>query len=412
MARTRTITRILGAAAVAAPLLAGAAGLHAAAPVQAAGNVHAVAATTPLKSAIHPNARIELSQTPAVTGTVASTVPGNGDVNPYGVALVPRTMGTLLRGHLLISNFNSQDAAGRGDTIVQIGPDDGTQRLFTQLNPGQLAGSCTGVGAGGVGLTTALTVLKRGYVIVGSLPTKDGKPETAAAGCLIVLDTMGHVVRTITAPDISGPWDMTALDQGATATLFVTNALNGSKAALKKGTSQGTVVRLQLSVPNPGQGVPRVLTNTVIASGFAERTDPAALVLGPTGVGLGRDGTLYVADTLENRIAAIPDALTRSDDAYTGRDLTEGGDLNGPLGLIIAPNGDILTANGNDGKLVRTTPDGTQSKAVLIDGTPSQGNPPGAGALFGLTVSLGGHQIYFGDDATNSLNRVTVAQTM
>jgi sugar lactone lactonase YvrE len=188
--------------------------------------------------------------------------------------------------------------------------------------------------------------------------------------------------------------------------------LNGSRASLAHGNDGGTVVRLGLSLPYPGQGIPRVVSNTVIASGFEERTDPAALALGPTGLGLGRDGTLYVADTLENRIAAIPDALTRQDSAYTGRDLTAGGGLNGPLGLTILPNGDILTANGNDGKMVHITPDGTQAKAVLVDGTPSQGNPPGAGALFGLAVSLGGHQIYFGDDATNTLNRVAIAETM
>ena len=50
----------------------------------------------------------------------------------------------------------------------------------------------------------------------------------------------------------------------------------------------------------------------MIATGFPERTDPAALVVGPTGVGLGRNGTLYVADSVNNRIAAIPDALFRT----------------------------------------------------------------------------------------------------
>ncbi|HME11981.1 MAG TPA: hypothetical protein VKF79_03905, partial [Candidatus Acidoferrum sp.] len=39
--------------------------------------------------------------------TVASTVPANGDINPYGIVLVRQTIGNLQKGHVLISNFNS-----------------------------------------------------------------------------------------------------------------------------------------------------------------------------------------------------------------------------------------------------------------------------------------------------------------
>jgi len=53
------------------------------------------------------------------------------------------------------------------------------------------------------------------------------------------------------------------------------------------------------------------------ASGFGQIVDPDALVIGPTGLSL-CDGTLYVADTLYNRISAIPNALTRTTDAYAG----------------------------------------------------------------------------------------------
>ena len=39
--------------------------------------------------------------------TIASTVPGNGDVNPYGTVVIQRTQGDLQRGNVLISNFNN-----------------------------------------------------------------------------------------------------------------------------------------------------------------------------------------------------------------------------------------------------------------------------------------------------------------
>ena len=55
--------------------------------------------------------------------TVASTVPPNGDVNPYGVAIVPNTIGNLQAGNILVSNFNnSANLQGTGTTIVQITP--------------------------------------------------------------------------------------------------------------------------------------------------------------------------------------------------------------------------------------------------------------------------------------------------
>jgi sugar lactone lactonase YvrE len=146
------------------------------------------------------------------------------------------------------------------------------------------------------------------------------------------------------------------------------------------------------------------VVRTVIASGFGERTDPVALVIGPTGVGLGFDGTLYVADTLASRIAAIPQALFRITSAGTGTTISQGEALNGPLGLAIGPNGDILTVNGGDGNIVETTPGGTQVAVEPLDTTPTPPGLPGNGALFGLAVAPGGAGVYFVDDDTNTLN--------
>ena len=92
----------------------------------------------------------------------------------------------------------------------------------------------------------------------------------------------------------------------------------------------------------------------VIARGFGEHSDPAALVVGPTGLALGRSGTLYVADSVGNRIAAVSHALTRHHAVWMGRTVTRNGALNVPLGLIVAPGGDILTVNAGDGRLLET----------------------------------------------------------
>ncbi len=332
--------------------------------------------------------------------TVSSTVPSNGDLNPYGVAVVPVTTGALTEGNILVSNFNnSQNLQGTGTTIVQISP-SGDFSLFAQIDPNKLPGRCPG----GVGLTTALVALKSGWVIVGSLPTKDGTAATAKAGCLLVVDNNGHVAETFTDKEINGPWDMTAADFGDEAALFVTNVLNGTVKAKGKVVHRGTVLRLDVQIPD--HGMPKIKSITKIGSGFAERTDPAALVIGPTGVGLSRqenssddhNSVIYIADSLNNRITAIDDPLQRHDSGGTGRTITQGKALNDPLGLTVARN-DILSVNGANGFLVRTR-NGQQVSKVLLDNI---GHPRGAGSLFGLAV-VPGQGIYFVDDNANALN--------
>ena len=315
---------------------------------------------------------------------VASTVPARGpeagDVNPYGVAVVQRSTGNLTAGNVLVSNFNNKaNAQGTGSTIMQVTP-RGRASVFATVP--RLGGACPG----GVGLTTALVALPAGWVIVGSLPTRKG--SISGAGCLIVLDSHGMVRETFTGHGISGPWDMTAVNLGSVSELFVTNVLGGILG--HHNPRGGTVQRLVITA---GRGLPRLLSSTRIGSHFPARTDANALVIGPTGVGFGPGGILYVADTLDNRIAAIPNAAFRRSDDGRGRTVTRGGALKGQLGLAIAPNGNILTVNGGNGNIVETTPSGRQVAVKTIDH-----NSGGAGNLFGLAVKPGADAVYFVDD--------------
>jgi hypothetical protein len=353
-----------------------------------------MAATAPLATA---QTNVQTNGNPYIVATVGSTVAPNGDLNPYGVAVVPRSIGNLVAGHILVSNFNnSKNQQGTGTTIMDFAP-DGQSKLFAQINPAALPGQCPG----GVGLTTALVVLQAGWVVVGSLPTTDGTPATAQAGCLLVLDNQGVVVETISNLLINGPWDMTALDLLTTANLFITNVLNGTVAANGQVVHEGTVVRIDLTLS--ASKMPSVQSTTMIGSGIAERTDPAALVIGPTGAVLAADGSLYVADTLENRIIAIPNAVNRSSSDGNGTNLSNVAVLNNPLGLAIRPdNGDILVTNGNNGMLVVLNSAGNMKYTGFLD---KQGTPPGAGTLFGLATSTNG--LYFVDDGSNMLKLLT-----
>lgn len=345
-----------------------------------------------------------------MNSVVASTVPGNGDINPYGIVQIKRSTGRLVAGNLLISNFNAaSNFQGTGSTIVQVAP-DGTTTLFAGIDAGSLPGPCPG----GVGLTTALAVLQSGWVIVGSLPTSDGTAATAQAGCLIVLDRWGNAVETFSGGLINGPWDMTALDGDRQAVLFVTNVLNGTVAANGATVNRGTVLRLNLRVS--AATMPKLESITMIGSGFAEHSDPAALVVGPTGVGLRSDcgsaddcaeqgedeggSTLYVADTVNNRIATIDNPLGRTRSGGTGRTLSAGGTLNAPLGLTLTPGGEILTVNGGDGLITEISPGGRQVAHATLQ---SGGAPAVAGTLFGL-VFVPRQGVYYVDDGANMLN--------
>jgi sugar lactone lactonase YvrE len=79
------------------------------------------------------------------------------------------------------------------------------------------------------------------------------------------------------------------------------------------------------------------------------RTDPAALVIGPTGLAFDEDrDLLYVASTGDNEIFAIRHAGKTRVDAGMGKLVYQDNtNLHGPLALALAPNGNLITANGD-----------------------------------------------------------------
>ena len=138
----------------------------------------------------------------------------------------------------------------------------------------------------------------------------------------------------------------------------------------------------------------------VIGSGFSEHSDPAALVVGPTR----RRVQSLQRHPLRRRHGSQPDrgdsdAATRVSSAFSGEDVTANGSLNSPLGLALAPNGDVLSVNAGDGNVVETTQRGAQVAVQTLD---SSGSPSGAGALFGLAIAPNA-QLYYVDDASNTL---------
>jgi hypothetical protein len=340
--------------------------------------------------------------------TLTSTITDNGDLNPYAVVVAPVSSGKIASGDVLVDNFNnSSNLQGTGGTIVDFNPSTRAMTLFAKLP--QKVPQCPG----GIGLTTAMTMLKSGWVIVGSMPSTDGTTATKGQGCLLVFDSSGRLATVWTGSHINGPWgNMAVIDNGAKATLFV--SMSGydipppSKLDPATGTpvviNKATVLRIQLTIP--AGGPPKVTSQTVIASGFGQRADKDVFLIGPTGLAL-IGGTLYVSDAVENRIVAIPDAATRAGSAGTGRTVTKDGLLQRPLALAATSNGHILACNGKNGEVVEFDPaTGKQLTAQWADSNQAQ-SPPGNGDLFGLAMAPDGSGFYYVEDDVNMLAKAT-----
>jgi hypothetical protein len=360
----------------------------------------------------------QLTRTPTF---VASTVPANRDVNPYGVAFVPVgfpaiPFGGLAVGDVLVSNFNNSDnLQGTGTTIVRIpnvAPTSSVPFFKDSATPG---------------LSTALGVLRGGFVVVGNVPSINPDPtklgecdvlqRDVGPGALTVINRSGTVVQTLTSLSLEaagfsaglleGPWDLTiADDEGDEATIFVSNVLSGA------------VTRLDVDVLGPDTASDPIVVAaaTQIASGYGHDCNAAAFVVAPTGLALDENtDILYVASTGDNNIFAVQHASDLSVDNGTGSGLIPSNIANrylhGPLGLVLAPNGDLVSTQGDainpvknlSSEIVELTQGGDFVAQLSIA-------PRVPGAAFGIAISRSLNAFTFAavNDANNTLGIWTV----
>jgi hypothetical protein len=307
-----------------------------------------------------------------------STVATNGDVNPYGVAFVPKGFpkgGKTASGDILVSNFNAASPLGQGTgtTIVSVTP-DGEQSTFF-------------LGTAPLGLTTALNALGNGVVIVGNVPANSmGTPEQ---GSLIVLDKNGNQLAGSPLVDstfLDGPWDSTIVDNSQGDNSQGGNSQGGNSVIVFVScVNNGTVTRLELTFSGGAVAIKSKLT---IANGYKHENSSTAFVLGPTGLAYdGKSGTLYVASTDDNAIYAVPNAAKATSAVVKGTLISsDSKHLHGPLGLALAPNGDLISSQGDavnpdpnqQSEIVEFTKSGKFVSQFAVDST--------VGAAFGIAV--------------------------
>ena len=294
-----------------------------------------------------------------------STIPGNGDVNPYGVAFVPNGFprgGLLEPGDLLVSNFNnSANLQGTGTTIIKVAPSGQTSVFFQGTAP--------------LGLSTGLAVLKTGFVLVANCPT-NGQPPVPGAlpGSLLLIDRNGNLVQTFVSDAIQGPWDFTVFDQRERVTVFVSNALTG------------TVTRIHLVLTGPTYTMTGA---AVVASGYTHHADPATFEVAPTGLVFDpTKNILYVASTGDNAVFGVKDAFNRHASGGPGRLVyADPVHLHGALAMVMAPNGHLLVSNSDEfnpdpnqpSEIVEFTVGGRFIGELSMD--------PNLGGAFGLNIT-------------------------
>jgi hypothetical protein len=314
-------------------------------------------------------------------------------VNPYGVAFIPSvfpTGGTVGAGDVIVANFNdANNFQGTGTTVVRVNP-GGAPTVFY-------------ANAAAPGFSTALGALSSGFVLLGNVPsTNAANPGVCedfdadvGQGALRIIDRFGSVVGSplTDAALLDGPWDLTVFDEVTQALVFVSNV------------KTGTVTRINLAI---GPSGPSVTSMTQIASGYPHRCDPAAFVVGPTGLAFDEAANvLYVASTDENAIFVVPDAGDTNADQGKGQLLVQDSrHFHGPLGLVRAMNGDLISAQGDavnfdkskPSQIVEVTSSGAFVSQFAVNHSP--------GSAFGvaLTETAAGSRFAAVDDGSNVLD--------
>ncbi len=263
--------------------------------------------------------------------------------------------------------------------------------------------------------------------VVGAAPkgarvTGDGGPATAATlnfpsalavdgAALYIADTMNHRVRRVdrrtgAIQTLAGTGQHRCSGDGGPATAATLNepcalALDGKGSLFIADQSNNRIRRVDLQT-----GIITTVAGTG-ESGYTGDGMPAveALLAGPSGLAMGPEGALYIADTFNGRIRRIdPETGVISTLAGDGGEYRYGGHANEfstsvsrPYGIAVTPRGDLLITD-SDSHLIRRWDHVRKIVTVLAGNGVAQysgdGLPATQGSLnypFGVAVDSAGN---------------------
>ena len=154
-------------------------------------------------------------------------------------------------------------------------------------------------------------------------------------------------------------------------------------------------------------------------AGFGDGVGTAAVFSGPGGIAVDGNGTIYVADTGNNRIRMITPSGTVS--TLAGNGTTGFGDgvgtaavFSGPRGIAVDGNGTIYVADTGNNRIRKIASIGTVS-TLAGNGTAGFGDGVGTAAIFsgprGIAVN-GNGTIYVADTGNNRIRKIASIGTV
>ena len=368
-------------------------------PVAAFGILPLLTASPVSASPISASPQVQLNS--LRDSVIASTLPASGaaDTNPYGIAIVPKTVGNLVAGDILVPNFNNASTPGAGTSIMEVNPTTGATSIFYRDTTGT---STTGPVQ--IAINPALDIVWVGSY--GSAKDSSGNYSGALSNVVLITPTgtVAATFSTATTSDTpagswSGVWGQAVSDVNSKISFYWTTAGNGVSAG-------GGVYRVD---PNPNgtpNGQPVRSTYVTLATGLPTSGlgSNATNAAGPQGMVFdSANNTLYVADDSNGDIYAIANANSATG-AVTPTVLYTG--LNSPQNITINPtNGDLLVVDGaTDNNLSEISTSGTMVGSLGLVPTEAPG------ALFGLAATTGPSGnlvIYYTDANTNTIHELS-----
>jgi hypothetical protein len=323
---------------------------------------------------------------------IGSTVdPSNGDEGPRGISVVPSSYSPVMKGQILVCNFeDSGGAAGNGTTVEILNPKPGSMPVrFAQSSEIQ---GCAGTSVSPANEYAYVSGFSSGladqFTPAGKLKKTWGKPLVAP-------------ISDVDGACPAGP-----------------SCLYSSEPIFVADASTGGIVVFNVSHYGNKKEIE-------VISGFAVNKKKGWSALGPSGLAYDyrKKGTLYAVDGVDNTVVSFDNvtALLVASEIVVlkggktfdckypkttcGTLVFAGSPLDAPVAMARLPNGNLVVAN-SAGKSPNTLVELSTTGKVLDTKVVDTSSTAGIFGLCAIGKNAGDAALYYTDTNDNNLHEL------